>query len=141
VGDFESPPDGFILQNGTYKTLPNSALPTDINKFGTMVSGNAIVYKNGATRSVKAASSYLNESNVNGINDAGIVNGMANFQRCHANNTLSPESVHCEPPVGSRRSRRPRLSGRTKLGSCPLLRHFCANNYSFRPLLLHKPRL
>lgn len=45
-----------------------------------MVSGNAIVYKNGSYKLVKAAGSYLNETNVNRINDTGIVAGIANFQ-------------------------------------------------------------
>lgn len=83
VGNFENPPHGFMFQNGTYKSAP---LATDINNLGIMVAGNDIVYPNGSYKIVHAPGSYQNETNVYGINDAGIVTGIANF--AGANNTF-----------------------------------------------------
>jgi hypothetical protein len=76
IGNFENPPHGFILQNGTYKSGP---LATDINNLGVMVAGNQIIYPNGTYKIVNAPGSYQGQTNVYGINDAGIVTGTADF--------------------------------------------------------------
>jgi hypothetical protein len=75
AGSFENPFSGFILQNGTFKSL--SYVPADINNAGTIVSGNVIHFTNGTAKIVNVPSS--NQTHVNGINDLGIVTGAAHF--------------------------------------------------------------
>ena len=74
-GSFENPFSGYILQNGTFKSL--SYVPADINNAGTIVSGNQIHFTNGAVKTVTVPSS--DQTHVNGINDLGTITGAAHF--------------------------------------------------------------
>ena len=75
LGSFENPWSGYILQNGTFKSL--SFIPADINNAGTIVAGNFIRFTNGTVKTVSVASS--NQTDVNGINDLGTITGAAHF--------------------------------------------------------------
>jgi len=75
LGRFENPWSGYILQNGTFKSL--SYVPSDINNSGTIVSGNQIHFSNGAVKQVNI--SGADNVSVNGINDLGTITGAAHF--------------------------------------------------------------
>lgn len=75
AGSFENPWSGFILQNGTFKSL--SFIPSDINNSGVIVAGNFIRYANGTMKTVVVPSA--NNTSLNGINDLGIITGAAHF--------------------------------------------------------------
>jgi hypothetical protein len=72
-GSFENPWLGYVLHNGTFKSL--SFIPSDINNSGTMVAGNSIYYPNGTVKTVTVPSS--DQTHVNGINDLGTITGAA----------------------------------------------------------------
>ena len=75
LSSFENPWSGYILQNGTFRSL--SFIPADINNAGVMVAGNFIRYTNGTAKTVAVPSS--NQTMVNGINDLGTITGAAHF--------------------------------------------------------------
>ena len=75
LGSFENPWSGYILQNGTFKSL--SYIPADINNSGTIVSGNRIHFTNGTVKQVSISGST--SVSVNGINDLGTITGAAHF--------------------------------------------------------------
>jgi hypothetical protein len=74
-GSFENPWNGYILQNGKFKSL--SYIPSDINNARTIVAGNRIYYANGTVKVVYVPGSA--NTFVNGINDLGIVTGGASW--------------------------------------------------------------
>jgi hypothetical protein len=74
-GSSENPWNGYILQNGTFKSL--KYIPNDINNAGTIVSGNQIHYANGTVKIVYVPGSA--NTFVNGINDLGIITGGASW--------------------------------------------------------------
>lgn len=75
LDSFENPWSGYIMQNGTFKTL--SFIPADINNSGVMVAGNFIRFANGTVKHVNVPNA--NNVAVNGINDVGIITGAAHF--------------------------------------------------------------
>lgn len=75
LGSFENPFSGYILQNGTFKSL--GYVPADINNSGTIVAGNQIHFSNGTVKQVSV--SGANNVSVNGINDLGTITGAAHF--------------------------------------------------------------
>jgi hypothetical protein len=74
-GSSENPWNGYILQNGTFKSL--KYIPNDINNSGTIVSGSQIHYANGTVKTVYVPGSA--NTFVNGINDLGIITGGASW--------------------------------------------------------------
>lgn len=75
LGSFENPWSGYILKNGTFKSL--NYIPADINNAGTIVAGNFIQFTNGTIKTVSVPSS--DQTHVNGINDLGVITGAAHF--------------------------------------------------------------
>ena len=75
LGSFENPWSGYILQNGTFKSL--SFVPSDINNSGTIVSGNQIHFSNGTVKQVNI--SGADHVSVIGVNDLGTITGAAHF--------------------------------------------------------------
>ncbi len=74
-GSFENPWSGYILQNGTFKSL--SYIPLDINNAGTLVDGQYIHFTNGTVEKVVVPGA--SEEFVRGINDLGVITGSANY--------------------------------------------------------------
>ncbi len=75
----EDPWFGYVLQNGTYKSLNygSNIWPADINNSGTIVDSQSIHFTSGAVKTVSVP--YATESYIGGINDLGTITGGAAF--------------------------------------------------------------
>jgi hypothetical protein len=88
LSSLENDPHGFIYHNGTYATLTASSgntQITDVSNGLTLVVGPNLLYKSGVWKKVVAPNA--SETFVRGINDLGVVAGVANYQG--ANNTFT----------------------------------------------------
>jgi hypothetical protein len=91
LGSFENPWSGYILQNGTFKSL--SYIPSDINNSGTIVAGNQIHYSNGTVKQVNVSGATT--TFVNGINDLGTITGGAIYTDSQGNSTFKGFTAVC----------------------------------------------
>jgi len=91
LGSSENPWSGYILQNGTFKSL--SYIPSDINNFGTIVAGNQIHYSNGTVKQVNVSGATM--TFVNGINDLGTITGGAIYTDSQGNSTFKGFTAVC----------------------------------------------
>jgi hypothetical protein len=75
MGSASNPWAGYILQNGTFKTLksPPGYVPGDINNSGVIVEGNLIRYPDGTVKLVYVPGTA--GTSISSINDLGIITG------------------------------------------------------------------
>jgi len=86
----EDPWFGYILNNGTYKSLNygSNVWPADINNSGAIVDSNNIHFANGTVKTVKVR--QATQGFIGGINDLGTITGGAAF-----NTTTNPTWKGC----------------------------------------------
>jgi hypothetical protein len=91
LGSFENPWSGYVLQNGTFKSL--TYIPSDINNSGTIVAGNFIFYANGTVKQVNVSGG--SQTFINGINDLGTITGGAIYTDSQGNSTFKGFTAVC----------------------------------------------
>jgi hypothetical protein len=98
LGNQENPPHGFILQNGSYRSLDvggsGGTQPSDISNSGTIVISSNALYKNGISKLVAAPGA--DETFVNGINDLNNITGTAHFPDNTPGGFWKAFTAHCQ---------------------------------------------